>query len=188
VEHVTDYALLFTVAIFRPPCQALNTEMNAKKLYEAHKRSCNNRFDANGVLIEFRLSFDEWYSIWIESGHFNDRGCSSGKYVMGRINDLGHYEVGNVCIILHSENISFAASGSKNYFYGKPGTMLGKTGDQHGQFMGTTVGTEIRTGREIFMDGRKAIEAAGFCPGHVSKCILGQRKTHKGHTFRRIEK
>lgn len=52
-----------------------------------------------------RLSFDEWLSIWKTSGHLHERGKGAGKYVMSRINDLGHYELGNVCIKLHVDNI-----------------------------------------------------------------------------------
>jgi len=52
-----------------------------------------------------RLSFDEWLSIWEASGHLHERGLGVGKYVMSRTGDLGHYEIGNVCIKSHIDNI-----------------------------------------------------------------------------------
>lgn len=56
--------------------------------------------------IPFLLTFDEWHAIWHESGKFAERGCSRGKYVMARLGDKGGYEVGNVCIITHGQNLS----------------------------------------------------------------------------------
>jgi hypothetical protein len=55
--------------------------------------------------IEFTLSIEEWWSIWNESGHWNDRGIGDPtKYVMARHNDSGAYSVGNVYITLCGEN------------------------------------------------------------------------------------
>ncbi len=56
--------------------------------------------------IEFNLTFDQWYSIWVESGHYEDRGKRIGQYCMSRCGDKGAYEVGNVFIQLHSKNVS----------------------------------------------------------------------------------
>lgn len=72
------------------------------------------RTDKNGNQIEFRLSFEEWAGIWLLSGHYNDRGCKSGQYVMTRINDIDHYEVGNVRIATTTENL-IEASGPDRY-------------------------------------------------------------------------
>ena len=54
--------------------------------------------------IEFLLTFDEWMKIWEDSGHFHERGCHRGQYVMARFGDKGPYAVGNVKIIKHEEN------------------------------------------------------------------------------------
>lgn len=54
--------------------------------------------------IEFLLSFEEWMKIWEDSGHFHERGCHKGQYVMARYGDKGPYVVGNVKIIRHEEN------------------------------------------------------------------------------------
>ena len=55
--------------------------------------------------IEMKLSFEEWIKIWLDSGHWYERGCHKGQYVMSRFKDQGNYEIGNVEIKLHRENI-----------------------------------------------------------------------------------
>lgn len=51
----------------------------------------------------FLLTLKEWWDIWQESGHWKDRGRGSG-YCMARWGDSGPYAIGNVRIILSSEN------------------------------------------------------------------------------------
>ena len=81
----------------------MNIDMvDAKRKYKQHKSR------ANKMNIPFRLTFDEWISWWIQSGHWNDRGVGKGKYVMARKGDLGAYELGNIDCITQEENISFA--------------------------------------------------------------------------------
>jgi hypothetical protein len=48
--------------------------------------------------IEFTLTFDEWWSIWEQSGKYELRGHRKGQYVMSRYNDVGPYAIGNVFI------------------------------------------------------------------------------------------
>jgi len=54
--------------------------------------------------IQFLLSFDEWLSIWVQSGKLEKRGAAPNQYCMARFNDSGHYQVGNVKIITMAEN------------------------------------------------------------------------------------
>jgi len=61
--------------------------------------------------IPFLLSFNDWWSVWDTSGQWLLRGCRKGRYVMARFGDQGGYEVGNVKIITHSENLSEAHLG-----------------------------------------------------------------------------
>lgn len=56
--------------------------------------------------IPFLLTFDQWLSIWTESGKLAERGRGSEKYCMSRIGDCGAYEVGNVFIQSGRNNIS----------------------------------------------------------------------------------
>ena len=65
----------------------------------------------NGRGLEWNLSFDEWWDIWQQSGKWDQRGTSKGKYCMSRKNDTGAYELGNVFIQLSSDNVSQARVG-----------------------------------------------------------------------------
>ena len=56
--------------------------------------------------IPFFMTFDQWWEIWQTSGHWKQRGRGRRKYVMARFGDCGGYEVGNIKIILNSENSS----------------------------------------------------------------------------------
>lgn len=58
--------------------------------------------------LEWCLTFDEWLNIWIESGHYYERGIKKGQYVMSRNNDIGSYSKENVFIQLSSDNIKQA--------------------------------------------------------------------------------
>jgi len=85
--------------------------------YRSHKESAiYNR------KIEFNLTFDEWITIWLQSGHWLERGTRGNQYCMSRFNDSGSYSVGNVEIKTNSENIkegqlkrvgTYAASGKR---------------------------------------------------------------------------
>lgn len=71
------------------------------------------RKDANGVFIEWKLTFDEWLAFWMGSGHWHERGCKSGQYVMSRLNDIGPYEIGNILIQSHVANTRQASVGKR---------------------------------------------------------------------------
>jgi hypothetical protein len=105
----------------------LNNLTKIKSKYHAHKANTRKRFDKNGNQIEFRLTFEEWYDIWIKSGHWDNRGRKQGQYVMSRKNDIGNYEIGNVFIQPvfnnHSETYHPPKAGAK--------AMLGKKGKDH---------------------------------------------------------
>lgn len=78
--------------------------VDADFLKESKKRFNRQRTTAKSRGIGFDLSFDEWIGIWLESGHFHERGKGKGKYVMSRIGDVGAYVVGNVCIVSQEQN------------------------------------------------------------------------------------
>ena len=63
--------------------------------------------------IPFNMTFAEWWDIWEKSGHWEDRGHCKGQYCMSRYGDLGPYEIGNVFIQLHSDNVIQAWTGRK---------------------------------------------------------------------------
>jgi predicted DNA-binding transcriptional regulator AlpA len=62
--------------------------------------------DAQKRDIPFQLSFEEWFQIWQDSGHWQERGCHKGQYVMHRFGDTGPYALGNVTIIRHEDNVT----------------------------------------------------------------------------------
>lgn len=79
-----------------------------KKRYQEQKDAAKQRG------IEFNISFDEWWSIWEQSGKYEQRGCRRGQYVMSRVNDTGPYEVGNVFIQTCGGNNSDGHRGKTN--------------------------------------------------------------------------
>lgn len=52
--------------------------------------------------IEWNLTFEEWWNIWQNSGHWEERG--SLGYHMCRKGDEGPYSVDNVYIAHHTQN------------------------------------------------------------------------------------
>lgn len=86
--------------------------MDLKKLrraYNQHVYRCKRKRDAAGNPVKMRLTFEEWLSVWVESGKLHLRGIKKGSYCMSRCNDLGHYEMGNVFIQSSAHNIRDAA-------------------------------------------------------------------------------
>src|SRR5258708_17288656 len=72
--------------------------LKLKKLFQAHKDSAKAR------KIPFIFTFDGWMKVWLDSGHFHQRGKRSHEYCMARHEDKGAYEVGNISIITNYEN------------------------------------------------------------------------------------
>jgi hypothetical protein len=54
--------------------------------------------------IGWEITFEEWYQIWLNSGHWEQRG--KGGYVMARKGDVGPYAAHNVEIKHHIENMN----------------------------------------------------------------------------------
>lgn len=66
----------------------------------------SQRSHAKSRGISFLLTFEQWFEIWLASGHWLERGRGRGKYCMSRFGDAGAYEVDNVRIITHEQNLS----------------------------------------------------------------------------------
>src|ERR1700741_3125325 len=64
------------------------------------------RCNAKARGVTFEMTFDEWFTIWQQSGHWEERGCRKGQYVKTRHKDKGPYAVGNVAIVTTTENNS----------------------------------------------------------------------------------
>lgn len=56
--------------------------------------------------IGWELTFDQWFGIWTDSGHWERRGRKAGCYCMARNGDKGPYAVGNVSIVTVEQNHS----------------------------------------------------------------------------------
>lgn len=56
------------------------------------------RYNANRRKVDFKITFEEWLQVWIDSGQYHNRGRHGGQYVMSRYGDQGAYEVNNVYI------------------------------------------------------------------------------------------
>jgi hypothetical protein len=72
--------------------------------------------------IDFNLTYDQWQDIWNQSGHWEERGNKRGQYCMSRYNDQGPYEIGNVFIQRHTDNIREAHKGKPSPHKGIPKT------------------------------------------------------------------
>lgn len=98
----------------------------AKNSYAVKRKTTKGRADRNGNPIEFRLTFEEWLSIWLASGKLLQRGIRQGQYCMSRKGDLGHYEVPNVFIQLSTQN-------SREGKLGRPSSLKGRTSPMKGR-------------------------------------------------------
>lgn len=66
----------------------------------------SQRSNAKSRGIAWNLVFWEWWSIWQESGKWEQRGRAADAYVMCRFRDDGPYEIGNVYIATLRHNSS----------------------------------------------------------------------------------
>jgi len=94
----------------------------------------------------------------------------------------------------HKQKLSKRVSGKGNPMYGKFGNKnpaFGKghlkSGDKHPGFKGLIESTELSTGNKTTFAGGKELKAAGFLACKAYACVNKERKTHKGHTFKRLE-
>jgi hypothetical protein len=68
--------------------------------YKAKIASTKGRKDRNGNNIEMRLSFEEYVKLFTDVNKKPSR-----EYCLSRINDLGHYELGNVFVQHNIHNV-----------------------------------------------------------------------------------
>ena len=71
--------------------------------------------------IRWELNLWQWWSVWKQSGHWEDRGRKSGQYVMCRKGDKGAYKTGNVYISTCNDNckeFNDLRRGSQDLFHG----------------------------------------------------------------------
>ena len=88
--------------------------MNTITLKKAKEKFRDHKFGAKKRGIDFQFTFDQWYKLWIESGHWEQRGTHSGDYCMGRHGDVGPYSADNVSIITVKKNANDCHKGKSN--------------------------------------------------------------------------
>lgn len=54
--------------------------------------------------IPWEFTFDSWWKLWEDSGHWGQRGTRRGDYCMARKNDQGPYSPENCLIIPFGHN------------------------------------------------------------------------------------
>lgn len=86
-----------------------NERPTVAQLKDARKKFLIQKNKAGRRGIAFNLSFDQWLNIWMQSGHWLERGCCKGQYVMARPHDQGPYSVNNVEIVKCEANHQDAA-------------------------------------------------------------------------------
>jgi hypothetical protein len=59
-----------------------------------------------------------------------------------------------------------------------------RVGEGNGRYLGVKVGTCMTTGKKIRCISNQDIKSAGFSQSKVSECINGNRKHHKGYTWK----
>jgi hypothetical protein len=82
-------------------------EKLARRRYHRHKCVAKQR------KVPFELSYNEWITIWLESGKYDMMGSGKGKFCMSRCNDVGPYSIDNVFIQLHTDNQIQGVKGRK---------------------------------------------------------------------------
>lgn len=83
----------------------MNKELRQKWLLSPKGRYAHQKNDAKFRAIPWEITFDEWWSVWQESGHWEKRGRYGDDYCMCRTNDLGPYSAMNVRIDTHRNNL-----------------------------------------------------------------------------------
>lgn len=86
------------------------TQLERDRRYRATPRGKYTRHKVNARKrgIPFELTFQQWWSIWHESGFFHKIGSRRGRYCMQRLGDRGAYCVGNVKIGPWLQNLADA--------------------------------------------------------------------------------
>jgi hypothetical protein len=125
---------------------------------------------------------------------FRDMG-----YTLANMTTGGEGTSGLILTKEHKQKIGNAQRGAKNWCFGKPKTKEHKTkisvtkqaqkllGAKCINFKCSIAATNIKTGAEIILSGTSEMHAAGFQNSNVFKCLNGKRKSHKGHTFKRLQ-
>ena len=113
---------------------------------------------------------------------FRDMG-----YKLANLTDGGEGNSGYKWTPEQCKTLSEAHKGiNKGLFAGDKNPSFGQTKEKNKKYKGPILATNIKTGEQLVLEGANDIEVKGFNRGHVSRCLLGTRKSHKGFTFKRV--
>lgn len=73
-------------------------------VHEVYTKYYHHKTNAASRNIPFLLTFAEWCMVWLNSGHWHERGKGRDRYCMARNGDTGPYAIGNVRICRNHEN------------------------------------------------------------------------------------
>lgn len=84
----------------------LNEGIPAREPLSAAGKYRQQKNNAIARSVGWAITFPQWMALWLESGHWDDRGCTRDAYVMARKGDTGPYAIGNVYITTLGANVS----------------------------------------------------------------------------------
>lgn len=92
----------------QPPPRAPTDPESVYQDYLAQKHNAAQRG------VDHFLSFQQYFTVQDDAGHLHERGCGKGQFVLHRKRDFGAYEIGNIEVIRHEENVRRAHRGRKH--------------------------------------------------------------------------
>ena len=104
--------------------------------------------------------------------------CELEKYLINELNTKSPY----------GYNLTDGGSGCLGYKHSNTvKTQISELykGSGNPGFKGSVTALDNITGKETIFVGLTDLKQAGFNPSHVYQCVIGNRKTHKNHTFKR---
>jgi hypothetical protein len=171
------------------------------KVYRQQRKNAHQRG------IPFKLTFEQWLTIWKESGKLQNRGRGMGHYCMARFGDRGAYEVGNVHIITHQQNSSDyvttpqRCAAISKAFKGKPKSKTHRAAmswawrtrlpfsEESKQKMSRSARLRVKRVPEQMKKVRAARKNFKYTPEHLAKLSRAAKRRHKlgtlGFTGRR---
>lgn len=86
----------------------------------------------------------------------------------------------------HVSNLEICTSGENQKHAYKTGLRGSSASVKNGNYKGTIIATDIKTGDKFSFNSRKELSDFGFPPASVYACCLGKQKQSKGYTFERM--
>lgn len=100
-----------------------------------HRKFYSQKYHAERNAIPFKLTFDEWWDWWQQTGHYHERGSGKGMYQMARLDIKEAYELGNLACVTSEQKTSRNHLGRRKKRV-TGGSLLGEKGTQAAQHGG----------------------------------------------------